>query len=98
MEPMPKEPNSRTVTVTSAERPARKLILLSSLNATDYLTFCEEMGCDWEGRLNSVAEKFDKAALLTVPPNLRMPGAGPIAAGVKCRWITPRRFPTDMRA
>jgi AraC-like DNA-binding protein len=82
-EPMPKEPIERTMIVTAVERPARKLILQRSRNASCYLTYCEEMRCEWEGLLNSIPEKFDTAALLTLPPNHIAPGTGNTAAGVE---------------
>ena len=50
--------------VTPVERPKRKLLFLRSVNATDYFSFCEEKGCEWDGLLNSIPEKFDTAALL----------------------------------
>lgn len=81
--PMSKEMISRTMTVTAVERPARKLILVRSVNATEYLSFCEEMGCDWEGLFNSISEKFDTSALLTLPSNLIKHGTGNTASGVE---------------
>jgi len=81
--PMPQEPIARTMTVTAIERPTRKLILMRSIKATDYLSFCEERGCDWEGLFNSIPEKLDSAALLTLPPGLVIPGWGNIASGVE---------------
>jgi AraC-like DNA-binding protein len=82
---MQNERVSRTVTVTAVERPARKLVLLRAKQTTggDYLKFCEEMGCEWEGLLNSISEKFAPAALLTLPPNLVAPGTSDTAAGVE---------------
>ena len=82
-ETMLKEPIKRTMTVTAVERSARKLILVRSVKATDYFSFCEEMGCDWDGLFNSIPEKFDTPALLTLPPNLIKPGTGNTAAGVE---------------
>ena len=82
-EPMSKEPISRTMTVTAVERPARKLILVRSVKATEYFSYCEEMGCDWEGVFNSIPEKFDTSALLTLPSNLIKPGTGNMASGVE---------------
>jgi len=80
---MDTQPIQRTMTVTGVERPARKLILLRSVKATEYFSFCEEMGCDWEGLFNSISEKFDTAALLTLPQNLIKEGTGNTAAGVE---------------
>ena len=82
---MQNEKVSRTVTVTTVERPARKLILLRAGNTVggDYFAYCEEMGCEWDGLLNSIAEKFDPAALLTLPKNLVTPDTSDTAAGVE---------------
>ena len=76
---------SRTVTVTAVERPARKLILLraTKTNGGDYFAYCEEMGCEWEGLLNSISEKFAPAALLTLPQNLVKSNTSDTAAGVE---------------
>jgi len=71
------------MTVTAVERPARKLILVRSVKATEYFSYCEEVGCDWEGVFNSIAEKFDTSALLTLPPNLIKAETGNTASGVE---------------
>ena len=80
---MSEKPNSRVMTVTAVQRPARKLILVRSVHATEYFSFCEEVGCDWEGTFNSISEKFDTSALLTLPQNLVESGTGNIAFGVE---------------
>lgn len=70
-------------TVTPVKRPKRKLIYLTSKSATGYLSYCEEVGCDWEGLLNSIHEKFDTAALIDLPDSLQEKGISKIAAGVE---------------
>lgn len=70
-------------TVTPVNRPKRKLIYLTSRYATDYLSYCEEVGCDWEGLLNSIREKFDTAALINLPNFLQEQSISKIAAGVE---------------
>jgi len=82
---MTNEKVPRTVTATPVKRPARKLILLRAKQTKDgdYFAFCEEMGCEWEGLLDSIPEKFDAPALLTLPPNLVKPGTSNTAAGVE---------------
>ena len=70
-------------TVTPVNRPKRKLIYLTSRSATDYLSYCEEVGCDWEGLLNSIPEKFDTAALIDLPDFLHEKGISKIASGVE---------------
>lgn len=69
--------------ITAKERPRRKLIYLPSRNASDYLSYCEEIGCDWEGVLNSIPEKFDTAALLELPAFLVKEGFSKTAAGIE---------------
>ena len=49
--------------ITVKEREKRKLIYLPSHHAQDYFSYCEEVGCEWEGLLNSIPEKFEPAAL-----------------------------------
>ena len=74
---------SATVTVTLAERMERKMIILRSKRAQDYFSYCEEVGCDWEGVLNSVAERFDNAAIITLPQHLIAAGTSTVAAGIE---------------
>lgn len=75
--------NTSICTVTPVNRPKRKLIYLTSRSATDYLSYCEEVGCDWEGLLNSIPEKFDTAALIDLPDFLHENGISKIASGVE---------------
>ena len=73
--------------VTSVQRPGRKLIFLRSKSAEGrcggYWEFCQEMGCDWEGLLNSNPEKFDTAAFLTLPSEFGKGGVSLAAAGIE---------------
>ncbi len=75
--------NVRICTVTALERPARQLVYLPSRHATEYFSFCEEMGCDWERTLNALPGRMDIAALLTLPPGLVEEGCSNVAAGVE---------------
>lgn len=68
-------------TVTPVERPARKLVFLRSRNAEDYWTYCEEMGCGWEGLFNSIPQKLDTAAIMELPEFLWKEGFSKVAAG-----------------
>lgn len=69
--------------VTAKERQKRKLIYLPSHHAKDYFSYCEEAGCEWEGLLNSIAEKYEPAALIELPDKLVEAGFSKIAAGVE---------------
>lgn len=75
--------NLRICTVTALQRPARRLVYLPSHHASDYFSFCEEMGCEWEKVLNAFPTKMDTAALLTLPPGLVEEGQSNIAAGIE---------------
>ena len=80
----PQEENvKKIVTVTIVERPARKLLLLRSKNAVDYMSYCEEMGCDWENVMNAFERRFDDAAIVTLPKKMVLPRTSEIAAGVE---------------
>lgn len=70
-------------TVTPVERPRRKLIFQRSRKAEDYFSYCQEMGCEWEGLLNSIPEKFDVAALIELPKCLIKEGYSSVASGVE---------------
>lgn len=84
---------SSTVTVTAVARPTRKMIILRSISAQDYFSYCEEVGCDWEGMLNSVPEKFDNAALITLPQSLVEAGTSATAAGIEVPSDYAKRIP-----
>ena len=71
------------VTVTIVERPVRKLVLLRAENATDYMSYCEEMGCEWENIMNRIVQRFDDAAIVTLPRKMILPGTSGVAAGVE---------------
>ncbi len=67
---MENEKVSKIVTVTAVERPARKLIFLRHINATDYFSACEEVGCEWEGYFRSIPEAYETGAGGRLPINL----------------------------
>lgn len=74
---------STAVTVHAAARPARKLLILRSKGAADYMSFCAEMGRDWEETMNAEAEKFDIPALVELPKSMVKPGTSALAAGIE---------------
>ena len=90
---MEKEKVSKIVTTTIVDRPAHKLILLRSKKATCYFSFCEEMGCDWHGFLNSIPEKFDTSALITLPQCLVKEGTSNTAGGVEVPYDYAKSLP-----
>lgn len=75
--------NSIVCTAYIADKPKRKLIILRSEHASDYLSFCQECGCDWEGYLNSNPQKADTAAIIRLPKQYVKAGTSDIAAGIE---------------
>lgn len=71
------------VTATIMQRPERKLIVLYSTTGTDYWSFCQEKGCDWEGLLLSVKGRLDIPALVTLPPSMVPQGKAVAAVAVE---------------
>lgn len=71
------------ITATIAPRPARKLVALYSKTGTDYWSFCQEQGCDWEGLLLSIPERMDIPAFLSLPPAMVPAGCAEGAVGVE---------------
>ena len=69
--------------ITAKERNKRKLIYLPSKNAQDYFSYCEEVGCEWEGLLNSIPEKIEPAALIELPEKFVEKGFSRIAVGIE---------------
>lgn len=65
------------------ERPKRKLVFLRSKQAKDYFSYCEEMGCEWEGLFNSIVERMGTAAILELPSFLCKEGFSNVAAGIE---------------
>ena len=74
---------NNTVTATIQARPKRKMILLYSKTGTDYWSFCQEMGCDWEGLLLSIPERMDTPAFLTLPERMIPKGSACGAVGIE---------------
>lgn len=77
------EETTKLCMITIVEMPRRKLILLRSKKATDYFTYCEEVGCDWEGLFNSIPSKLETAAILELPKGLQKEGYSIIASGIE---------------
>lgn len=81
--------------ITPKQKPERKLILLRSESAEDYLSFCREKGCEWEGLFNSIPEKLDTAAIVELPEINRLANTSAIAAGVEVPADYEKPLPED---
>jgi len=65
------------------ERPARKLILKRGFKAEDYFAYCEEVGCDIWGILESIKGALHESIGLWLPENMRKPGTSEYCQGVE---------------
>ena len=90
------EKMDRTMTVTAVERPARKLLLMRAKKATaeqGYLAVAEELGCDWEGYVNSIPERLQEAGLMSLSGALLVDGATDAAVGTELPLDYDKKIP-----
>ena len=80
---MEKNNKPNTIFVQVVERPARKLILKRGKKATDYLEYCEEVGCDIWGILSSVKEALYEPIGMWLPKSIRPEGTSEYSQGVE---------------
>lgn len=65
------------------ERPVRKLILKRGVKATDYFAYCEEVGCDVWGMLESVKNALYEPIGIWLPESLRKDGTSEYCQGIE---------------
>ena len=65
------------------ERPARKVIIKRGLQANDYFTYCEEVGCDVWKVLISIPAISGEPACLWLPQKYITPGTSTYVQGVE---------------
>ena len=75
--------NSKSVFVQVIEKPARKVIIKRGIEATDYFTYCEEVGCDVWGLLQSIQSISGEAVCLWLPALHRKPETSEYVQGVE---------------
>lgn len=75
--------NQRNVFVQVLEKPARKVILKRGVKAADYFAYCEEVGCDVWGLLQSIKSIGGEPVCLWLPRALRRPETSEYVQGVE---------------
>ena len=75
--------NSTVIFTQVIERPARKLILKRGFKAEDYFAYCEEVGCDIWGILESIKGALHESIGLWLPEGMRKPGTSEYCQGVE---------------
>lgn len=73
----------QTVFVHVIDKPARKVIIKRGVKATDYFSYCEEIGCDIWGLLTSIPSLTGEPICLWLPEAYRMPGTSVYVQGVE---------------
>lgn len=74
---------TKAIFVQVIERPARKLLLKRGIAATDYIEYCNEVGCDIWAILTSVKEALYEPVGMWLPRHLVEPGTSQYVQGVE---------------
>ena len=75
--------DTRNVFIQVVEKPARKVILKRGVRATEYWSYCEEVGCDVWGLLTSIKSISGEPVCLFLPEKLRNPSTNEYVQGVE---------------
>lgn len=73
----------RTVFIQVIEKPRRRVIIKRGIAATDYWSYCNEVGCDVWGLLKSIKSISGEPVCLWLPVQLRKPAANEYVQGVE---------------
>lgn len=73
----------KSVFVQLVEKPERKVVIKRGVNATEYFTYCEEVGCDVWGLLTSMKSLGGEPVCLWLPKKYIKPGTSEYVQGVE---------------
>ena len=73
----------RNVFIQVIEKTARKVIIKRGIKATEYFSYCEEVGCDVWGLLKSIKSISGEPVCLWLPKELRKPMTNEYVQGVE---------------
>ena len=73
----------RNVFIQVVEKPKRKVIIKRGINATEYWSYCKEVGCDVWGLLTSIKSISGEPVCLWLPKALRKPVTNEYVQGVE---------------
>ena len=73
----------RNVFIQVIEKPARKVIIKRGIKATEYWSYCKEVGCDVWGLLTSIKSLSGEPVCLWLPEHLRKPITNEYVQGVE---------------
>lgn len=75
--------NLKNVFIQVIEKPARKVIIKRGIKASDYFAYCEELGCDVWGLLQSIKSISGEPVCLWLPVAYRTHGTSEYVQGVE---------------
>ena len=73
----------KNVFIQVVEKPARKVIIKRAITAKDYWTYCQEVGCEVWGLLQSIRSIGGEPVCLWLPPQYQAPGTSEYVQGVE---------------
>ena len=73
----------RNVFIQVIEKPSRKVIIKRGLNANEYFSYCEEVGCDVWGLLKSIKSISGEPVCMWLPSEMRKPVTNEYVQGVE---------------
>lgn len=75
--------NVKSVFIQVIEKPARKVLIKRGVQATDYFAYCEEVGCDVWGLLQSIRSIAGEPVCMWLPAAYKKPGTSEYVQGVE---------------
>ncbi|POP31515.1 AraC family transcriptional regulator [Lactonifactor longoviformis] len=73
----------KNVYIHMVHKPVRKALIKRGKTATEYFTYCEEVGCDVWGLLTSIKSISGEPVCLWLPEKMRRPGTSEYVQGVE---------------
>lgn len=73
----------RNVFIQVTDKPARKVLIKRGIKAKDYFPYCEEVGCDVWGLLQSILSISGEPVCLWLPAAYKKPGTSEYVQGVE---------------
>ncbi|CUX22651.1 Regulatory protein SoxS [Clostridium sp. C105KSO15] len=73
----------KSIFVQVIEKPERKVLIKRGLKASDYFAYCEEVGCDVWGLLQSIKSMSGEPVCMWLPAKLIAPGTSEYVQGVE---------------
>lgn len=77
---------SRNVFIQVIEKPKRKVIIKRAINANDYFSYCEEVGCDVWGLLTSIKSISGEPVCMWLPEKYCNPITNEYVQGVEVEY------------